>query len=126
MDDHSVSEKPDQEAYAKAMNSILRNIDRAHQELLDSGDNEAIRNYANSGVFKDFVYTQEWIRATNLLLRLGTKRFGPPSQEILNEIGGFWDTHIDDTKAWTIHLLDVSTWEELLSLPLEDEKPSEG
>lgn len=48
----------------------------------------------------------------NILLRLGRRRFGPPSDDIENQIRSIQD--LARLEALTDRILDVHSWEELL------------
>ncbi len=50
-----------------------------------------------------------------MLLRLGRKKFGPPNPEVLASLNAIDDVARLDTLA--DRLLDVSSWDELLSTP---------
>lgn len=69
-----------------------------------------------AGYAEDYAvgYVQGFFEATqNLLVRLGTKRFGPPSPEVAAMIAEMAD--LERVACLLARVLDTATWDELLA-----------
>jgi predicted transposase YdaD len=83
-----------------------------YQAILEEGRIEGLNQGLNQGLYqgRNEGRTEE---ARNILLRLGTKRFGPLPPHIQAEIAGI--ASVERLERLTDRVLDVESWEELLA-----------
>jgi hypothetical protein len=86
----------------------LRYSDEVAERLL-----EGVRDMKESVTYQKIVREGREEEARAILLRLGRKRFGPPSPEAEAALAGI--TAIERLEALSERLLDVESWEELLA-----------